>query len=309
MSLPQAVQQQLEEADRLVAQINGEGPENGDLLANTATERTPAEPQQQFSEPTPPAEEPWEQRYRSLKGMYDADVPRLHAQTRELNTQVQVLSNEIEQVRQVKIEQREKASITDEDREAFGPDLISLIERAAEGKVETLRNREAELVGEITQLKSQLGELDTRQNVSDKDRFLTNLTGAAPGWAALNTNQGFLTWLAEVDPVYGIPRQYALNSAYESFDVSRVAAIFNSYSSTIAPTTPQPSNRQQLRNQVAPSRSRSSAQPTESQNSKIYTNQEIEEFYGNWRRGMFNNDDAVRTESDIHAAIAEGRIR
>lgn len=310
MQLPKAVQQQLEDADRMVAQINGTPPQDGEILTNTELTAEPVEPKQVDPVPIQPQiEEPWEQRYRTLKGMYDADVPRLHAQTKELNTQVQVLANELETVKTERIEQREKASITDEDREAFGPDLINLIERATEVKVETLRAREAQLVSKIDELTSQLGNVSERQVVSDKESFLNRLTAKAPAWQTLNTNQGFINWLQEVDPVYGIPRQLALNTAYEAFDDSRVAAIFNTYSNSAAPTPTPASNNQELQRQIAPGRSRSSAPPTDTQNSKVYSENEIAEFYSEWRRGMFNNDDAVRIENDIHAAIAEGRIR
>jgi len=312
MQLPKAVQQQLEDADRMVAQINEAQTEIVEAPKNTEPLDAPAEPKQVNPEPVPPqVEEPWEQRYRTLRGMYDADVPRLHAQTKELNTQVQVLADELEAVKADRIEQRQKASITDEDREAFGPDLINLIERATEVKVETLRAREAQLVSKIDELTSQLGNVSERQVVSDKESFLSRLTAKAPAWQTLNTDQGFINWLQEVDAVYGIPRQMALNSAYEAFDDSRVAAIFNTYSGNAAPKSTQApaGNNPELQRQVAPSRSRSSAPPTDTSNSKIYSENEIAEFYSEWRRGMFNNDDAVRIENDIHAAIAEGRIR
>lgn len=309
MALPQAIQQQLDQADAIVAQINGETP-NGEAPENTAeppaSEPPKTDPPAQV---TQPVEEPWEQRYRTLRGMYDADVPRLHAQTKELSTQVQTLVNELETLRAESTVKREKASITDEDRETFGPDLVNLIERAAEAKVETLRQREAQLVDQIEQLKNQLGEVSTRQGVSDKERFLAGLTAQVPGWEAVNVAPGFLAWLAEVDPIYGLPRKVALDNAYGVFDVARVAAVFKAYMGTQPETKSSPGPNKDLLRQVPPSTSRTSQAPADKGSGRIYTNADIEQFYAAHRRGEFTDEEAGRIEQDIHAAIAEGRIR
>lgn len=322
MALPKAVQQQVEEADRLVAGFNGdktgEAPEtdpaeNPAEPENVVTETPEQSVSQETNKPADPVpDSKWEAKYHTLKGMYDAEVPRLHAQVRELNTQVQTLIAEVERAKvQTPAEPQKVTSlITEQDKEAFGPDLIDLINRAAESQVASLRTREVELVDEIKQLKSQLGNVSERQVVSDKDRFLSGLSQRVSDWEALNTDQGFLTWLQEVDPVYGLPRQVALTNAYEILDVGRVATIFETYKSLITPKQANQSKAQQeLQRQVAPTRSRSATPPADAQNNKIYTQTEIAMFYDEWRRGLIDNDDAVRIEKDIHAASTEGRIR
>ena len=95
MSLPRAVQQQVEEADALVAQMSGAQPVDPDtgepiVPANPQPDPEP-QPQPISQEPEPkPAvpDETWEQRYHSLKGKFDAEVPRLYAQVREMNDQI-----------------------------------------------------------------------------------------------------------------------------------------------------------------------------------------------------------------------------
>jgi hypothetical protein len=114
-----------------------------------------------------------------------------------------------------------------------------------------------------------------------------------------------------VDPVYGLPRQAALNNAYEALDANRTANIFKQYLATLpaAPTTAQ-QNRQELQRQVAPTRSRTSTAPaTSTADKRLYTQGEIANFYEEWRRGFIDETDAVRMEKEIHAAIAEGRVR
>ena len=314
MSLPNAIQQQVEEADRIAAELDGMQPEPGTLVTgeqlNTSDPNplnTQPEPLEQTKPVSTDEDAKWEQRYRTLQGMYDAEVPRLHAQTKELNKQLEILDSEMQVLKTQKAVEREKAAITEKDREDFGPDLIDLIERAAEAKVDTLRAREAELVGQINSLHEQLNNVSQRQVVSDQDAFLARLSAKAPVWQALNTDSGFLNWLKEVDPVYGIPRQYALTSAYEALDDTRVAAIFNAYGGTATPATQ--SAAQELQRQTSPSRSRSAPAPADTQNLRVYSNRDIEQFYAAWRRGEYSDEVAARIENDIQAAMAQGRIR
>ena len=318
MALPRAVQQQIDDADALVAQLNGNQPVNPDTGEPIVTEPQPApEPQPQpiSQEPEPkPAvpEETWEQRYHSLKGKFDAEVPRLYAQVREMNDQIKQLVAE-NAVAKVQTPQPSpapaKTLITEQDKEAFGSDLIDLIERATEQKLAGNRELEAQLRAEIDELKGKLGNVSERQVVSDKDRYETALTNAVPDWQTLNVDQGFLNWLAEVDPVYGMPRQYALTNAYEALDALRTANIFNQYKKTIAPAQNQQA-RPNLQSQVAPTRSRTSPAPTNPNvDKRVYTQQDIDAFYTEWRRGFIDEAEAVQIEKDIHAATTEGRIR
>ena len=330
MALPKAVQQQLEEADRLVATINGDktgedssetNPENQDkdLLVNVNREpedppKDETPPDNTVSQETKPVEVPeekWSHKYHTLKGMYDAEVPRLHSQVREMQTQIQQLIAEKAAVEAVKPAEVPKVDslITDEDKEAFGPDLIDLIERATNSKVATLLEREAQLTKEINELKGQLGNVSERQVVSDKDRFLAGLSQQVSDWEVLNTDPGFLGWLQEVDPVYGIPKNVALTNAYENLDVTRVANIFKAYKQTLPQQPPANKNQQELQRQVAPTRTRSTTTPADQSDKPYWTGESIEQFYTDWRRGVYEDAEAATMEKQIHAAIAEGRVR
>ena len=184
-----------------------------------------------------------------------------------------------------------------------------MIERATEAKLAGSRQLEAQLTAEIAELKGKLGNVTERQVVSDKDRYESALTTAVPDWQALNVDQGFLNWLAEVDPVYGVPRQYALNNAYEALDAGRTATIFNQYKKSVTPPAPS-TTRPNLNSQVAPTRSRTSPAPSNANlDKRVYTQQDIDAFYAEWRRGMIDEAEAVQIEKDIHAATVEGRIR
>ena len=331
MALPKAVQQQLEEADRIVADISGEKTGEGSSETNPVNQQSdqtqvPQDPPQDPPPNDPPPdntvsqetkssevpEEKWAHKYHTLKGMYDAEVPRLHTQLREMQTQISQLIADNAVLKEVKAAEVSTASslITDEDKEAFGPDLIDLIERATEAKVANLRASEADLKSQIKELQGQLGNVSERQVVSDKDRFLAGLGQQVSDWEALNVNPGFLEWLQQIDPVYGIPKQAALNNAYEALDVTRVANIFKAYKSTLTPPPAAPkSNQAELQRQVAPTRTRTTSQPNDNMDKPMYSNKDIEQFYSDWRRGYYTDDEAAKMEQQIHAAIAEGRVR
>jgi len=318
MALPRVIQEQVEQADAFIAQMTGQTDQT-ETAPQTDIEPqpdpdTPTQPVSQENEPKPAPvpEETWERKYLTLKGMYDAEVPRLHSQMREMNQQVQTL---IAEAATAKAQQPRpepvtaKPLITEQDKEAFGSDLLDLIDRATEQKLAGNRDLEAQLRSEINELKSKLGNVTERQGVSDKDRYEATLSSQVPDWEAMNIDQGFLTWLAEVDPVYGVPRQYALTNAYESLDANRTATIFKQYKATLAPVQRPQANRE-LQRQVAPTRSHTSPAPTTSSADKrLYTTSDIDSFYTEWRRGMIDEAEAVQIERDIHAAINEGRIR
>ena len=319
MALPRVIQEQVEQADAFVAQMTGQPAPNAD----TAPEPDPnpdvnPEPQpqpiSQEEDPKPVpdvSEETWQSKFFALKGKYDAEVPRLHSQMREMSQQVQ---NLITEAAVAKAQQKQetvpaKTLITEQDKEAFGSDLLDLIDRATEQKLAGNRDVEAQLRAEINELKGKLGNVTERQVVSDKDRYEASLSAQVPDWEAMNIDQGFLTWLAEVDPVYGMPRQYALTNAYEALDANRTATIFKQYKATLAPS-PRPQVNRELQRQVAPTRSHTSPAPTTSTAEKrVYSTQDIDTFYTEWRRGMLDEAEAVQIERDIHAAINEGRIR
>ena len=318
MSLPKAIQQPVEAADAMVAQMNGQPP-NGDPAPNPDPQppQPAADPAPQPSvspEPQPqPAvpEETWQAKFFTLKGKYDAEVPRLHAQVKELNTQVQQLITEAAVRAQAPAPAQEpaKSLITEHDKEAFGSDLLDLIDRATEAKIAGFRDRESQLQAEIAELKGKVGRVDETVGSSTKELFLERLAKQVPDWEVLNVDQGFLAWLAEVDPVYGLPRQAALNSAYEALDAGRTAAIFKQYKAMTAPQQTQ-QNKPNLQSQVAPTRSRTSPAPATSAGDKrVFTQGDIAQFYDEWRRGLIDEAEAVRIEQEIAAASVEGRIR
>jgi hypothetical protein len=140
--------------------------------------------------------------------------------------------------------------------------------------------------------------------VAVQRQFFADLTEKVPNWEQLNTDDKFLGWLDEVDPMTGMTRQTVFDDAYSRLDVNRVSAFFRAYGGNVgaAPSGSPPAGMM-----VTPSTSRSS--PETPQGKKIWRQKEVGEFYTNLRAGKISAEDSARTELEIFAAQNEGRIR
>lgn len=312
--LPKAIQQQVEEAEQMMASMtNGAPAPDADTRNEAQTpEHVSAEPKVEVSQATPaPAPQepsPWENKYNVLRGKYDAEVPRLHDQIRELRQAHQQMMAEVERLKTQSAEQ--PSLVTDADREAFGEDLVSLAERVAKQNLKPLQDKLAKLEAENASLHQSMARTEQEVQITSQDAYRNKLTALVPNWEAVNQDHGFLVWLGQTDPVFGVQRQEGLNRAYSNLDAHATAAIFNAYMQTVAPAAKPKSPKDELQSQVAPTRSRSVAAPvTDEWSSKIWTGREIEHFYNEQRRGAYTLADADRISNEIDRAVAEGRVR
>ena len=332
MSIPKQVQKQSEEVQELYKQINGETEE-----AQATAEAAPEEAVNNVAEPTTsdsveeqapqsepreqaesgdqePKQDDWQQKYRSLQGMYNADVPRLNAENRDLASRVSqlegLLSSMNEPAQQTPV-QSEKL-ITDDDVKEYG-DSIAVMRKAAREEVSQ----------EIAQLKQQLGQLQgvlpqvqqvqAQQKKSGEQTFWNTIASEVPNWSDINNDPDFQSWLLEIDPLTGISRQTYLEDAQKNLDANRVVTFFRTWEGATGKTNTAQVDRtaqqSQLQKQVAPGRSRNNGVKASGQN-RTYTPNDIQEFYSDVRKGKYKgrDDERGRIERDIFAAQQEGRI-
>lgn len=333
MAIPAQAMHGDAEADRLFKQAYqpdqpnaGDPPQPGD--PGQPTPPTPSgevQPQPPPSQPTPADDGKWEQRYRTLKGMFDAEMKRSGDAVKALQDQVAALTSQVQQASPKPGEQPQPAGVTDKDVEAFGGDMVDLMRRvAAEATVEAERRFQAALTAkdaEISQLKEQVGGVAERTAAVTKDNFFEKLSAAVVDWQAVNAEQGFLDWLADVDPLTGMERQVYLDDAVNKLDLKRTAALFNAYKATKQPPPspppppPQlqpPSPQQELQRQVQPSTTQALPPvPPSDQPGRVWTNAQVEQFYADQTKGLYRGrEDVARQISDeIDRASSEGRIR
>jgi len=322
MSLPKQVLLQAQEAERLEQELqratnptDNTDPEDPPVDEHAEEQpveepQAPAEPEPQPKpEPTPSDDHTWEQRFKSLQGKFNAEVPRLQAELKDVTSKFNALAAKMEAQERAKAAEPQRL-VTDSDVEAFGSDLIDVIERKAREVAGSMVGTEmAELKARNAELEQMLSGVNERQVSNDRRAFFAELERLVPDYEAMNVDPGFLDWLAEVDPLSGMARQEYLNAAYGNFDVGRTAALFSTYKQLTAPAPKQPTRK--LERQVAPGTSKVSTAVTQNGSERVWSHNEVEAFYRDVQRGAYRGNEAeqARIEAEIDLAAAEGRIR
>lgn len=262
----------------------------------------------------------FEQKYRSLQGMYNAEVPRLHAEKRELANRVQHLEQLISTMGSAQPQKGQEAQrerlITEQDIADYG-DSIDVMRRVFSEESASYKEEIAQLKNTIRQLQGvvpQVQRLSQSQNVSNEQRFWDDINRLVPDWQDVNVNKGFHDWLLEVDPLTGSTRQTYLDAAQRRYDAQRVANIFATWKRSVGMSDAQARPAKQktiseLERQIAPGKGRSAASKGAGE-PRTFSPADIQEFYRDVQKGKFKGRESERDrmERDIFAAQREGRI-
>jgi hypothetical protein len=322
-NLPRAVQAQIEAADAILASTSqpqeGQGGSPVDI-AKLAAEQ----PEQQQAE-APPVQEPvvpkaetppaqpdvWEAKYRTLQGLFNKEVPALQGQVKDLTARYQEVIGQLEKVSKQQQPEATKTSTDPKDVENFGSDLVDMVQRVAQqmlgGVAAKVEGVAIDLEKRIAQLEQVVKGTSQAVNVTAEEMFFNKLTTQVPDWEAVNSDERFLAWLGEVDPMLGQPRQAALDAAQQNLNVARTVSIFNMFKATL-PQKPTRANTS-VEKQISPS---SVATPAATPTDKpVLTQAQISQFYSEMARGKYRGRDseAAKLEQIINLAIAEGRVR
>jgi hypothetical protein len=317
MALPRQVEAQLRELEALEKQLaEGQNPAPADPDPQPA--EPPQDPQPQPTEPKPVeptptptepvvAEEKWEQKYKTLKGMYDAEVPRLHADLRDLKAQVDSLrkASETKPVEPAKPAAPTKL-VTDADVEAFGSDLIEVQRKVAREVAAEFRGELDAMRAENDKLREQLTSTGTQVSEASFEQRLYRMV---PDFEAVNADPKWIAWLNEVDPLLRAPRSSVAQQAFNRGDAEGVAHYVAMFKQTVAPVEQKADKTEELERQLQPNRGATSA-PTASPKGKVYTNADIEKMFRKaadlGTKGQ--TDAAKKLEAEIDAAFMEGRV-
>ena len=305
-NLPRAVREAEELADRLQKELieqsqAPEAPEQPAPPQEAAPEQTPEQTPNGSEQPAPvvnaqpqPQPEDLEHRYKVLQGKYNAEVPRLSSENKELRTRLQTLEQQLEEMKAAV----PKASLVKpEEIEEYGEGLIDVARRIAR---EELAAKEQE----IEKLKAEINSIKSVTTKTVENDFFKTLGEMVPDWQQMNTDEGFLKWLDQVDELTGEQRIQLLSKAEAQRDAVRAAKFFQAFkkeSSTWAAKS-----QDALAAQVVPP---ASPAPNTPQAKRIWTRGEIQQFYDRMRRGTVTDQEAIAIEADINAALVEGRIR
>lgn len=337
--VPEAIRRQSELADQIARDagvlnvppaktttVVEEGPEPAQEPAQEGAqgqaEQQGETPQPAPAAPTEPAQPDWQQRYTSLQGKYNAEVPELQAQVRSME---RIIAN----MQQAPRQETPRAAptpppfaeleIDPADKEAYGEELITKAQRWAEAK----------LAPRFAQIDARLASYEGRTQQIAQQSAATTVEGqldrSLPNWREVNNDPRFLSWLGQPDPFSGLPRQQLITDAHVSGDAPRTLAFFQAFlreqtavtpgpgtqtAQTAAPVAPA-AERLPLESLAAPGRGAATPAAPGAPAPRIWTNASIQALYQQKIRGLWNGREAdfARLEQDIHIAPAEGRFQ
>ena len=319
MALPSQVQAALDAAEATLAATN----------APSAPDVSPVEPaldaqpqpdpfgdatQPEAAPVAPPAPQPkddvWEARYKSLQGLFNKEVPELQHKVKTLQSNLDEAISRLNRAsEQQESRPAQQPTADPKDVDNFGQDLVDMVSRVSAQSIGQLSKV---FEGKVAQFESQIAALEqslkgaTQQvAMTAEQSFFDRVTKLVPNWEEVNTQPAFIAWLNEVDPVYGVARQAALQRAQDGLNADHAAAVFKAF------LGPQPTAKKvdPLDSQVSP-RGAATVAPTAVEK-PIITAAQITTFYDDVRKGNYRGNDAevARIELLINTALAEGRVR
>tara|TARA_B100002019_G_scaffold273155_1_gene268990 strand:+ start:3909 stop:4904 length:996 start_codon:yes stop_codon:yes gene_type:complete len=330
MAIPKQVQKQSEAVQELYKELNEEevnenqeAPQQEEQALEEvptadSVEEVAVESSGEHSEGSQEKSTNWQQKYKTLQGMYNAEVPQLKQLVQEQGAKINQFEQLMATINQQKQQQQQAPQpiLSEKEVEEYGESIDIMRKVTKEetgnllGEVSALKAQIAQMaqntVPQVQQLANQVG--DTQEQL-----FWSKLATVVPNWQELNEDENFQNWLLEVDPLTGMARQAYLEDAQRRYDVDRVAAFFTTWSGLNGNGSAQQvksTNQNELKQQVAPKKSRSAGAAAPTGSKPSYTTADIAAFYDDIRKGKFKGreDERAKIERDIFAAQAEGRI-
>ena len=330
MAIPKQVQKQSEAVQELYKELkeeevneNQEAPQQEAEAPETvpaadSVEEVAVESSGEHSGGNQEKDANWQQKYKTLQGMYNAEVPQLKQMVQEQGAKITQFEQLMATINKQKEQPQEppKPILSEKEVEEYG-ESIDIMRKVTKEETGNLLGEVASLKQQIAQMAQntvpQVQQLANQVGNTQEQLFWSKLSSIVPNWQEINENADFQTWLLETDPLSGQPRQAHLEDAQQRYDVERIANIFSTWSGLNGAGSAQQvksTNQAELQQQVAPKKSRSAGAAPSSNKAPSYTAADIAAFYDDIRKGKFKgrDDERAKIERDIFAAQAEGRI-
>jgi hypothetical protein len=181
--------------------------------------------------------------------------------------------------------------VTEEERRAYGDDLLSVVERKA---MEVMSPT-------IAQLRNENQDLRQRVFASEARDIYAVLDQEIPNWREINVHPTFVNeYLQQVDPYSSAVRANLLKQGFGVGDANRVLAFFRGF------LNEHPQFKSGKSSSSAPRQPRSPSERSFANDAPV-DNRDIDRFYARVRQGYYNGREEQKTkeESDLHRAIHE----
>jgi len=296
--------------------VNGTPPDNRDTLPLQVDPQTPAPNADTPQTPQPGEEETFKQKYLTLQGKYNAQVPGLQQEVRNLNQSMSELQEQIKesanqpQNPQDTVEGKD-SQLDPEVFKEYGDDFGALIEtiQGLQNQNQSLTDQVKKLSGDVTQTKESQEQKDNADYNVYMGQVREKLTALGSDFDALNTDPRFLNYLRQYSDNESESRFTKLQRAEAQRNVLTTMDIFKEYLGNKTPD-PQPPPITPPNIQPPTTPTGADITPPQEQSTKQWTRAGIKEFYADKTAGKFkgNEEKATALEQDIFLAQKQGRI-
>lgn len=315
MSLPKQVEENATLAEEL----------HGRMFADPKVEEVQEEPQgkqeeaqeeEAVEEPKVDEEETYRKRFESLQGKYNAEVPRLHGELKQLKEMVFQRLGEVAKPDEPKPEAKTdpyKDKI-EKYREEYGEDLLEMARTLA--RIEF----EERLGDKLKPVQEQVASVEETQIKAAQSNFMSHLDSQVKGdWRGLLYGEGEATaaFLASPDPS-GLYTMGDLIEAYsEKWDADKLVKLLNNHFEAITPKEEPPKVEPPAQPKkpnpakealVAPSRQTPHNTPA-AEDKRVWTRETMAEFQKLDRQGKYSPEESQALWADLLSAAGENRIR
>jgi len=337
-NLPEQVRKQSAEIQALYQNLEM-GKETSTEVPAKVVPPKEAKATETVSETTPPAEkerekagtsskkkeaDDFEQKYKTLQGMYNVDVPKLRATNQDLEQRLLKMEGLLADLGGAPEAAKAPAVstgslITKADMEEYG-DSLDVMRRVSQEELQPLFAKLSSIEASInslnTDVRPKVDQVFSSQVQTKEAQFWEAIEREVPDWKKINVNDDFATWLFNSDPMTGTVRQDILDAAQKKGDAQKVIYIFKAWmgetgydSGTSEAEVAHAESETELESQVAPGKGRGGGHASKGTKPK-FTRAEIGSFYSDVAKGKFKGRDAerIKIEADIFEAQQEGRV-
>ena len=256
----------------------------------------------------------FEQKYKTLMGKYNAEVPRLQSQINEMNSRMsQILTQPPTESAAAETRTTAKPAVDKdahtrylekEEVDEYGAEILELQARMARGVAEAL------VEAHVQPLLNRVDFLESRLESSSASSYWERVEQQVPD--AETTNASDPIWhdfLKGVEPNSGLTFREIGEKAYNGGDVGRMVNLLKQYHGTSGTGTDTAPTRKETP-PVKPGRSSGSPEPTATPEAPRFSESGVKKFYSDKARGFYKGreDVADAKERMIESAMEEGRI-
>lgn len=301
MSIPHQVEEAAQMAEELQGRLTGEANPPGEQPQQDVEDTPKQEPSQEPQEDLHEELRRFKDKYNTLQGKYDAEVPRLHQEIQDFKQRVfdKVLSQAQPEPEQVSPMDQRLAKF----REEYGDEMFEAIRMIAKRETEPLVQERLQAVSQSVE------QVEETQVTAARNNFMNYLDQSVKGdWKSLwsGNDQKFIDFLSKPDPS-GLYTYGDLVQAYnDNWDGDRLAKVFNTYFDEQTPKQQRQVTAPTA--MVAPNRTTQHVTPSADEK-PIWTQSMIRQFQEDDRRNKYTPEVSKSKWEDLTLALAEGRIR